>query len=108
MRAGRKEAARRVLLLLSLAATLAGFEGRVVFRAFGQYVQLQPPWNYLAVTCALYGGAALLVLHLAGPSPPLRFSSFLPWITPQPARPLAVLAGVRAYARERACKCLCV
>jgi hypothetical protein len=55
-----------VLLLLSLAAALAGFEGRVVFRAFGQYIQLQPPWNYIAVTCALYGAAALVVLHLAG------------------------------------------
>eukprot|EP00884_Botryococcus_braunii_P004652 jgi/Botrbrau1/14188/Bobra.182_3s0121.1 len=66
MRAGPKDALRKALLLLSLAATLAGFEGRVVFRAFGQYIQLQPPWNYIAVTFALYGGAALVVLHLAG------------------------------------------
>jgi hypothetical protein len=61
-----KDVLRKVVLLLALAATLAGFEGRVVFRAFGQYIQLHPPWNYIAVTCALYGGAALVVLHLAG------------------------------------------
>ncbi|KAK9785342.1 hypothetical protein WJX73_005937 [Symbiochloris irregularis] len=57
---------RRVLLLLSLVAALAGLEGRVLFRAFGQYMGLQPPWSYVVVSFALYGGAALSVLYLAG------------------------------------------
>ncbi len=41
-------------------------QGRVIFRAFGQYIQLPPPWSYLVVTAALYGAAALAVLHAAG------------------------------------------
>ena len=53
-------------MLVSLAGTLAGLEGRVIFRAFGQYIPLHPPWSYLAVTAALFGTAALAVLHLAG------------------------------------------
>ena len=57
---------RRLLLLLSLVAALAGLEGRVLFRAFGQYMGLQPPWSYVVVSFALYCGAALSVLYLAG------------------------------------------
>lgn len=41
-------------------------QGRVIFRAFGQYIQLPPPWSYIVVTAALYGAAALGVLHAAG------------------------------------------
>lgn len=41
-------------------------QGRLIFRAFGQYIQLPPPWNYVVVTGALYGAAALGVLHAAG------------------------------------------
>ena len=55
-----------LLLLAALMAVLAGLEGRVLFRAFGQYLGLHPPWSYVAVSFALYGGAALVVLHLAG------------------------------------------
>ncbi|KAK9824524.1 hypothetical protein WJX72_011089 [[Myrmecia] bisecta] len=66
MRPSRRNALRKLVLLATLAAALAGLEGRVIFRAFGQYILLRPPWNYIAVTCALYGFAALLVLHYAG------------------------------------------
>lgn len=38
----------------------------MIFRAFGQYIQLPPPWNYIVVTGALYGAAALGALHAAG------------------------------------------
>ena len=52
---------RSAMLAASLAAAIAGFEGRVVFFAFRQYIQLHPPWDWLAVTAALLGlGAAAL------------------------------------------------
>lgn len=44
----------------------AGFEGRVVFYAFTPYIKLQPPWNYVAVTSALFGFVALCVAHITG------------------------------------------
>jgi hypothetical protein len=37
-----------------------------VFHAFTQYIKLQPPWSYVAVTAALLGLAALVVAHLSG------------------------------------------
>jgi hypothetical protein len=57
---------RAVLLVPAVGALLAGLEGRVIFRAFGQYLRLSPPWSYLAITVALYGLALLAVLHVAG------------------------------------------
>lgn len=57
---------RALLAVPALACLLAGLEGRVVFAAFGQYLRLQPPWSYLAVTVALYGVALLAFLHYAG------------------------------------------
>ncbi len=72
-RKGRRDGVRAVLLVPAVGALLAGLEGRVVFRAFGQYLRLSPPWSYLAVTVALYGAALLVVLHCAGsllPKPP--------------------------------------
>lgn len=57
---------RQVLCLGALATLIVAFEGRVVFPAFGQYIQLHPPWNYLAVTIALYGFAALMLMYLGG------------------------------------------
>eukprot|EP00951_Prasinocladus_malaysianus_P017230 scaffold135563_cov31-Prasinocladus_malaysianus.AAC.1 len=54
------------LALLSLGTTLAGLEGRVVFRALEQFLALHPPWSYILVTSALYGTAALVVMHLTG------------------------------------------
>lgn len=62
----KRDAVRRVLLLASLVAALAGVEGRVLFQAFGQYLGLHPPWSYAIVSFALYGGAALVVLQVAG------------------------------------------
>jgi hypothetical protein len=38
----------------------------VVFHAFASYIQLQPPWNYIAVTAALFGFIGLLVAHMTG------------------------------------------
>ena len=64
-----RNAVRKLLLLVALAAALGGLEGRVIFRAFGQYIWLQPPWSYVLVTLALYGSAALGILHFAGQSP---------------------------------------
>ena len=61
-----RQAWRSILLLLALAGTLAGLEGRVIFRAFGQYIPLHPPWSYLAVTAALAIAAAVFVMHQAG------------------------------------------
>lgn len=57
---------RLVVLLPALAALLAGCEGRVVFPAFGEYIRLHPPFNYIAVTAALYGVTFLVFLHVAG------------------------------------------
>ena len=60
---------RALVAVPALATLLAGLEGRVVFHAFGQYLRLQPPWSYLAVTVALYGVALLFFLHYAGGAP---------------------------------------
>ena len=64
----QREAVRKVVLLVSVLAALGGLEGRVIFRAFGQYIMLHPPWSYLVVTVALYGSAALLAMYFAGAS----------------------------------------
>ena len=65
-RKARRDGVRAVLLVPAVGALLAGLEGRVIFRAFGQYLRLSPPWSYLAITVALYGTALLVVLHVAG------------------------------------------
>ena len=57
---------RLLVLLPALTAGLAGAEGRLVFPAFGEYIRLHPPFNYIAVTAALYGVALLVFLHVAG------------------------------------------
>ena len=62
----QREAVRKAVLLGAVLAALGGLEGRVIFRAFGQYIMLHPPWSYLVVTIALYGSAALLAMHFAG------------------------------------------
>jgi hypothetical protein len=66
----RRNRIRQILLLSALATAIVALEGRVVFPAFGQYIQMHPPWNYAAVTVALFGFAALAVLYLAGYPPP--------------------------------------
>ena len=63
---GVRKPLQRTLLLASLGLALAGLEGRVLLRAFGQYLGLQPPWSVILVSAALYGGAALVLLHFAG------------------------------------------
>ncbi len=50
----------------SLLVALVGFEGRVVFHSFATYLQLPPPWDWLAVTLALFGVAGLGVAHATG------------------------------------------
>jgi hypothetical protein len=63
---------RSVWLACSLGAAMVAFEGRVIFHAFGEYIKLQPPWNWMAVTVALVGFALLAAAQHTGaclPSP---------------------------------------
>lgn len=62
----RRDGIRAVLVVPALASLLAGLEGRIIFHAFGEYLRLQPPWSYVAVTVALYGVGLLFFLHYAG------------------------------------------
>ena len=57
---------RHTALLVGLIGLVAGFEGRVVFASFGQYIHVPSPWSYLLVTPALYAGAALFASHFTG------------------------------------------
>ncbi|KAJ9506464.1 hypothetical protein QJQ45_019460, partial [Haematococcus lacustris] len=57
---------RNMVLVLSLAGCLVGFEGRVLFYAFSQFIVLPPPWDWLAVTLALAGLAAVGLAHFTG------------------------------------------
>lgn len=68
LRRRQQEALRTLLLVTALAGALAGLEGRLIWRAFGQYISaaVPSPWSYLIVTAALYGAAALFLLHYAG------------------------------------------
>ena len=50
----------------SLFSVLVGLEGRVIFPAFGQYIQLHPPWNYVVVFLAGYIAAGMTTAHLTG------------------------------------------
>lgn len=50
----------------TLAVLIAALEARVIFHAFGQYIHLPPPLNYVLVTLALYGGAAAIGAHIVG------------------------------------------
>lgn len=62
----RLNAIRKGLCLGALATLLVALEGRVIFPAFGQYIQLHAPWNFIAVTIAVYGFAALALLYFGG------------------------------------------
>ena len=68
LRRRQREALRTTLLVTSLGGALAGLEGRLIWRAFGQYISaaVPSPWSHLIVTAALYGAAALFLLHHAG------------------------------------------
>ncbi|MEW5297524.1 MAG: hypothetical protein WDW36_000729 [Sanguina aurantia] len=57
---------RKAALGLSLLVALVAFEGRVVFHSFGQYIKLQAPWDWVAVTFALFGSASVALLHQLG------------------------------------------
>ncbi len=63
---GAASACKRVLVLVGLAGVLAGFEGRIVFHSFGQYIKIAPPYSYIAITLALYGMASIVLLHVSG------------------------------------------
>ena len=63
---GAASACKRVLVLVGLAGVLAGFEGRIVFHSFGQYIKIAPPFSYIAITLALYGMASIALLHVSG------------------------------------------
>eukprot|EP00798_Chlamydomonas_sp_ICE-L_P014360 gene14360-20357_t len=56
----------KAVITIALVGALVGFEGRVVFHAFGQYIKLHPPWNWIAVTIGLFGFAAVTMAHMAG------------------------------------------
>ena len=59
----------QLVALVALAAVVMGIEGRVVFHAFQQYIILHPPWSYIIITAAMYGAAAMVVLHVTGLAP---------------------------------------
>ena len=67
--AGQPGAVFRVLRALALVGTLVGLEGRVLLPAFGHYLGLHYPWNYITVSAALLGAGSLLLLHFQGPLP---------------------------------------
>lgn len=58
-----------MLRALALVGTLVGLEGRVLLPAFGHYLGLHYPWNYITISAALFGAGSLLLLHLEGPFP---------------------------------------
>lgn len=59
----------RLLRALALVGTLVGLEGRVLLPAFGHYLGLHYPWNYVTISAALFGAGSLLLLHFEGQSP---------------------------------------
>uniref|UniRef100_A0A061QRP1 Nef1-like protein n=1 Tax=Tetraselmis sp. GSL018 TaxID=582737 RepID=A0A061QRP1_9CHLO len=74
LRQQHREALRWSAALAALGAAVAGVEERVVFAAFGEYILLHPPWDWVLVTVALYGHGAVVLLHLSGAlrSPPVH------------------------------------
>ena len=52
--------------VVALFGSVVGFEGRVVFHSFGQYIKLPPPWNWLAVTVCLLGMAIIVLAAQQG------------------------------------------
>ncbi len=64
--AGHHKAAFRLVRVLALAGSLIGLEGRVLLPAFGHYLGLHYPWNYIAISAALFGAGSLMLLHFEG------------------------------------------
>ncbi|KAL3133255.1 hypothetical protein ABBQ38_007137 [Trebouxia sp. C0009 RCD-2024] len=56
----------RLLRVGALTGTLVGLQGRVLLPAFGHYLHLHYPWNYIAISTALFGAGSLLLLHFEG------------------------------------------
>lgn len=56
----------RLLRVGALTGTLVGLQGRVLLPAFGHYLHLHYPWNYISTSTALFGAGSLLVLHFEG------------------------------------------
>jgi len=52
--------------LICLGAFVAGVEGRILFVAFREYISIQPPWDWVVVTLAVYGHFAMVFLHFSG------------------------------------------
>ena len=67
--AGHHKAALRLVQVLALAGSLVGLEGRVLLPTFGHYLGLHYPWNYMAISAALFGGGSLMLLHFEGAAP---------------------------------------
>ncbi len=63
---GQHGALFRLLRVGTLTGTLVGLEGRVLLPAFGHYLGLHYPWNYIAISAALFGAGSLLLLHFEG------------------------------------------
>ncbi len=51
---------------IALLGTVIGFEGRVVFHAFGQYIKLPPPWDWITVTACMLGVAGIMLAAQLG------------------------------------------
>ncbi|KAK6930734.1 hypothetical protein RJ641_002527 [Dillenia turbinata] len=52
--------------VVALVAVVICLEIRVVFHAFGRYIQVPPPLNYLLVTITMLGGAAAVGAYALG------------------------------------------
>ena len=65
--------ARIGLANVALVAMVLGLEGRVIFQSFQQYIRIPAPWNFIAITLALYGvGAAVVNFVIAADSSKFR------------------------------------
>ena len=104
---------QRTVLLASLALALAGLEGRVLLRAFGQFLGLQPPWSVALLSTALYGGAALVLLHFAGASQwrscscCLVGSDMVPVLDKGPGQGSGSIEGHGSLSLQRSWGCTC-
>lgn len=51
---------------VALVVVVICLEIRIVFHAFGRYIQVPPPWNYLLVTTTMLGGASATGAYALG------------------------------------------
>lgn len=61
-----QRAFRIIFTLIAGVVAIAGFEFRVIFHSFSQYIPLTPPWSWMAVAVCLYVHAAVVGAHFAG------------------------------------------